>query len=344
MLAAAITERHFQRHPELEPLYGKRGRQHCQQDASYHLHFLAEAIALHSPAIFVQYLAWARIMLAARAIDARELEQNLITMQEVLAEQAPVHRDVLGSFVEEALQALPAMPSAAPQFLDENHSVANQFLSALLRLDRAAAAQILKKELARGTRVAELFETVITPVQREVGRLWQENRITVIQEHYCTASIEVLLAEMRRDFLGIPRSSTAVCLCPAEEDHCLALKMFADLLQADGWSVVYIGARSPLAAAAEFMANQRVELVAISVTVAMHLTSVVALIQAIRKRSSPSSSSKTKGGREGPFILVGGAAVVGDPSLRQKLGADGYATTVSEGLRLANELVAKKSA
>lgn len=123
--------------------------------------------------------------------------------------------------------------------------------------------------------------------------------------------------------------------------------MFADLLQADGWSVVYFGARSPMSAAAEFMASQRVELVAISVTVAMHLTSVIALIEAIRKRgsaSSPYSSSKGKGGRAGPFILLGGAAVASDPSLRERLGADGYATTVSEGLHLANQVVAQQTA
>jgi methanogenic corrinoid protein MtbC1 len=110
--------------------------------------------------------------------------------------------------------------------------------------------------------------------------------------------------------------------------------MFAELLQADGWSSIYIGARSPISAAAEFMASQRVELVAISVTVAMHLTSVVALIRAIRKRSSSRP----------PYILLGGAALASDPSLRKTLGADAYASSISEGLELANQLVAQKTA
>src|SRR5207237_10418581 len=101
-------------------------------------------------------------------------------------------------------------------------------------------------EIDSGLTVADLFQHVISPVQHEIGRLWQQNRITVIQEHYCTAAIESLITQLRRTVLRRERDVTAVSLCPGNEDNCLALTMYTDLLRADGWKVIYSGARSPV--------------------------------------------------------------------------------------------------
>ena len=49
-LAEAITDRHYELHPELAESFGPAGRSHCREDAQYHLSYLSAAIAAGTPA------------------------------------------------------------------------------------------------------------------------------------------------------------------------------------------------------------------------------------------------------------------------------------------------------
>ena len=76
-LAEAVTERHYELSPELDARYGPVGREKCLEDAEFHLSYLAEALAASSPSLFADYVAWAKVMLAARGVPAEDLARNL---------------------------------------------------------------------------------------------------------------------------------------------------------------------------------------------------------------------------------------------------------------------------
>src|SRR5579864_8401082 len=118
-LASEITDNHFSRHPGLQERYGPSAKQKCIEDAAYHLHYLAEAIAANSPKIFIDYVGWAKIMLCSRGIEARDLEDNLDAMGRVLRRKASgPHKEVFVRYIGLALEALPALPITAPTFID----------------------------------------------------------------------------------------------------------------------------------------------------------------------------------------------------------------------------------
>lgn len=332
-IATEITEQHFHLHPELSEKYGSQGRKKCTEDSVFHLHYLAEAVAANSPKIFCDYVAWAKVMLVSRGIDWRELAANLEQMARVLRGNAPTeHQPVFDSMIEIALAELPAFAERLPGFIGPGEpfaSLANAYLEALLVLDREGAINKVLEAMKEQMSLSDLFNHVISPVQREIGRLWQQNQITVLQEHYCTAATELLIARIRKDFIGNKRLVRALALCPEDEEHSLGIKMFAELLESDGWNVTYIGGKVPERDVLKHLKSHKTELVAVSVATALNLSRMRQLITAIRQLPLVPR----------PRILAGGAALLGDQNLWKTMGADAFAANLPEGLDMANKLV-----
>jgi MerR family transcriptional regulator, light-induced transcriptional regulator len=228
---------------------------------------------------------------------------------------------------------LPRLPDTLPSFIDTIDplsELANSYLKSLLLLNRDDAISLILQKFKTGLTIQDLFKRVIYPVQREVGRLWQENRITVLQEHYCTAATDLLIARLKHKARGVPRSVTALAVCPEGEEHSLGIKMFSDLLEADGWRVAYIGPKCPSADVLQHVRAYSVDLVAISVATLLNLSKIKELVVRIKSLEHR------------PSIVIGGAAVNSNPELWKYLSADGAATDVSDGVDMANRLVAQR--
>lgn len=314
--------------------YGERGRKKCHEDTVYHLHYLSEAIAAGSEHLFVDYVGWAKVMLASRKIHPKDLILNLKGIVAVIRRRAQVTvSGVVTKYVQSALLRFENLPETLPSYLASSNSlakVANEYLKALLLLNRKDAEAVVQRELQAGLRVRDLINEVVFPVQQEVGRLWQENRITVLQEHYCTAATEMLLTQLRQDFKGTLRNVRALALCPEGEQHCLGIKLFAELLESNGWHVAYIGPNCPSADVLKHLSSTKTDLVAISVTTPLSMPNARQLVAKIRELKL----------KIDPWILVGGRALGSDPQLSRGLQADGWATNIFDGLTVANRLAA----
>lgn len=88
-LAEAVVALEFDRHPELEQRYGPIGREKSLQDAGYHLAYLSEALALENRSLFVDYVAWAKIVLTQRRVLPSDLAFHLECTTEVLCRELP---------------------------------------------------------------------------------------------------------------------------------------------------------------------------------------------------------------------------------------------------------------
>lgn len=76
-------------------------------------------------------------------------------------------------------------------------------MNALLGGYRRAAGQLVFDAAERGEPVCELYLHVFQPALREIGRLWQLNKIGVAQEHFCNAATQIVMSQL------VPRSSAA---------------------------------------------------------------------------------------------------------------------------------------
>src|SRR5437764_15122553 len=112
-------------------------------------------------------------------------------------------------FVAAALRALPGAPTALPSFLEGEDvltGLARQYLQALLRAGRHEASRLILDAVRAGVAVSDIYLQVLQRCQRDVGRLWQLQQITVAQDHYCTAATQLAMSQRYPYLFALPKN------------------------------------------------------------------------------------------------------------------------------------------
>ncbi len=201
-----------------------------------------------------------------------------------------------------------------------------RYLDAILAGSRREAFGIVELARAEGLGIRSLYLDVFQPAMREIGRLWQDNRITVADEHLATAITQAAMARLYQElFQATPDPGPLlVAACADNERHELGLRMICDVLEMEGWDTVFLGASVPVEDLVEMVRVRRPQVVALSASIAPHVGRVREAIQAIRGVD----------GSAAPLIAVGGRAFMDDPDLAERLGADLTAKDAVEAAEL----------
>jgi methanogenic corrinoid protein MtbC1 len=339
--AAAITDdviaTDYARRPELLARYGERGRNLYRRDNGYHLSFLAEALRSSEPALFIDYVGWAKSMLAAHGVPVDKLVENLRLLKEAIGRQLP--RGETGpaaTAIDGAIAQLPTLAAVPPSFVSPtsvNGQLAQDYLDHLLKGDRRGAAALVKQAVQAGTPIKRIYLDVFQQSQREIGRLWQLKRISVAQEHYCTAATQAIMNQFLEQILETPRiGRKVIALGVAGDLHEIGLRLVADLFELAGWDCDFIGGNTPAESVLDSLPQVRPDLIAVSATMTYHVELVERFIRALRARADTAHIPVLVGGR--PFLVA--------ETLWQRVGADGWASDAEAAVARGNELVGRR--
>jgi methanogenic corrinoid protein MtbC1 len=208
------------------------------------------------------------------------------------------------------------------------------YLTALLRAKRRNATSLIMRALDAGTDVRDIYLRVFQSAQYEVGRLWQMNKITAAQEHYCTAVTQSIISKLYPHIFSAERNGhQLVASCAFAEQHEIGIRMVCDFFEMEGWDTHYLGAGTEPESVVRAIIEKRAELALVSVTVGLHLTRAKALINLIRSSEAC----------QGVKVLVGGYIFNALPDLWRKMGADGYARDAREAVAVARKLFESRS-
>lgn len=330
-LAREIVECHWKLRPDFERLYGATGIARCLEDARYHLRYLSEAVRAEEPALFVHYATWAKQMLVARNIPVDDLVANLQIMLDVLQKELPpAMRRPATDYLKSAIQAL-TLANENRSFLDPYQQLAelaNQYLSALLRYDRHSASALILRAVENKTSIKEIYSHVFERCQYEIGRLWQSNLVSIAQEHYCTASTQLIMSQLYPYIFRADRTvrGTIVAACVSGELHEIGARMLCDLLEMEGWNTIYLGANVPTAGIVEVLRDNHSNILALSASMTFHISAVREVVAAVRL-----ATPQTR-------ILVGGYAFKIAPNLWRDVGADHWTKDAADAITLIDGL------
>ncbi|MDZ4821725.1 MAG: B12-binding domain-containing protein, partial [Planctomycetota bacterium] len=286
-LAQRIVDRHYLHRPELQQRYGSEGRKHCLTDARRHLDALSQAIVVSRTALFVDYVAWAKIVLASRGISSDDLADNLESCLQTLRDELPPDQAAIAArYILDSLSCLPVLPTTLPSFLSTDRPLADlarNYLEALLKGDRRTASHLIQEAVQNGTSIRDIYLHVFQRSQYEIGRLWQTNEISVGQEHLCTAAIQLIMSQLYPAIFGTERKDRRmVATCVGGDLHEIGIRMVADFFEMDGWDTIYLGADVPADSIIQAVSIQRAHVLAISTTLVTHVSAVASLIGLVR--------------------------------------------------------------
>lgn len=208
-----------------------------------------------------------------------------------------------------------------------------RYLSAQLEGNRREALRILVEEgLGNGATVEALQTDVVRVAQMEIGRLWQENRITIAQEHMATAISQLALARLFESAKPAPRNGVkAMVACVDGELHEFPARLVADRLDLAGFEVRYVGANVPSTALVALIQQEHPDFVALSVTMTFNVPALRAAMAEIRKTF----------GKTMP-VIIGGNVSTFAPDLATEVGADAMGFTADELIEFGEALRKKK--
>lgn len=333
-IAKETTTQYCNKNPEFVKTYGQIGQEKCQADLQLHLSYLAEAIELERPELFSNYMAWVKEMLAQRRMKDDGLIATLKIIQTLLQKELSLELNtIITPYIEAAFTQLAQKTITQESFITPKapHSdLAQQYTDALLQGQRHTASKLILNAVDSGISVKDIYLHVFETTQHEIGRLWEQNKISVAQEHYCTAATQLIMSQLYPHIFSINRNGyKIVATCISGNLHEVGIRMVSDFFEMEGWDTYYLGANAPIESILETLETQQADILAISATLTAHVNGVKKLIAAVRNHN-PTKNVK---------IMVGGIPFNQTPNLWRDVKADAHATNADQAIKKANELV-----
>ena len=320
-IATTFVTMEFSRHTNVPEPQGESERSESLQDANYQLSCLAGAISADNPELFVDYVAWAKVLHTQRGVSQQAQLLDLNCLCEALRFELPAESaQTAVGFVRHAIERFPSLPNEVPSFLTAENphaALADRYLQALMRGDRQMASRLILDAVDSGVPVQDIYLHVFQTALHEIGRLWQTKQISVAREHYCTAATQTIMSQLLPYVSSRARKNGGVVVttCVEGDLHEIGSRMVADFLEMAGWETYYLGANTPTTSVVAELVERRAHVLGVSASISSDVSAVADLIAAVR--TTPQCADIK--------ILVGGYLFNQDRVLWLKLGADGYA-------------------
>ena len=197
----------------------------------------------------------------------------------------------------------------------------DSYLRYLLEGDRRKCRSLLEEAKAQGNSAADLLLNVIWVCMEQISELFRADRINFVTEHQATRINRTLADQMQAELpQAEPMGQKAVVCCSDMEGQELGAQVLADLLEADGWEVRFIGSGVPMDELIQLIGRVQPELLVYFGTEPGGIPEVRRTLQMLRRiNASPQTAVLASGGvfnrAEGLWIEVGADAFAADARL-----------------------------
>jgi len=262
-------------------------------------------------------------------------QEEVLVMKEI--------NEIIGNTINERRQSLAEQIVArqyeqqpapvTPPFICDHQPLADlakQYMNTLLQGDRNHAIRLITDAVDNGIDVKDIYFQVFQTSHYEIGRLWLQNKISVAQEHYCSAGTQMIMSQLYPHIFNTNRTGRRlVAACVEGELHQIGIRMVADFFEMEGWDTYYLGANTPGKAILQAVQNQEADILGVYLTMNFHRSTLEDLVNRVRQSET---GKKIK-------ILVGGYIFQKTPDLWKKLEVDGWAADAREAVNAANRLL-----
>ena len=161
--------------------------------------------------------------------------------------------------------------------------ISDEFLSSLISGNRKDCSKIAIEKLLSDPSVINLYEELLKPALYSVGKLWENNKISVATEHLATFISEAILNESYDQVISDIRiGKKVVVACVEKEYHQVGIKMVANVFENNGWDALFLGANVPVTELIKFIKSENPDMLALSLSIYFHLPTLKDMLKLIR--------------------------------------------------------------
>jgi len=316
------------RHPEFWTPFDAGGEQACREEVAVHAEYLAASLELADAHPFLDYLKWRAEVCLAREQSTERLRASLGVLREFCERHGDAWAKDAAQVLRKGLETLEAKSSLAwqPMHAPAPLPSSGPYLEALLGGNRHEARDLVLGQIDQGCSFAEAGERCVQPAMYEIGSLWQQNRISVAQEHLATAITQFVLAQAYAHAPAEhPKPKRALFANIETNHHALGLRIVSDVFELAGWATQYLGSNVPTSALLSQVDAAPPDILGVSISMPQQFAHARAAIAALRAEF----------GARCPAVVIGGLAVNQYIAGAERLGADLLVRSALEAQSLA---------
>lgn len=177
-----------------------------------------------------------------------------------------------------------------------------QFTEAFLEGNILKAKELLDVYLNDNEATTMDVHQLLTAVMTYIGDLWEQNIITVAQEHIATNVCKYVLhyyhleVSMPESLIDSPNKK-GMFYCIEDEQHDIGIDMISNIFKEAGWTTKLLGENMPIDAACQLALDWKPDLIGISISIPYHLPKLIKHIQVLNELPHQ------------PLVIVGGRLV-----------------------------------
>ncbi len=173
------------------------------------------------------------------------------------------------------------------------------------------------------------IETLIVPALEEIGRGWEEGKVSLSQVYMSGRICETIVDAMIPDTDPSRSNSPRVAIAVLEDHHTLGKRIVYSVLRAGGYTVTDYGHGLTVDQLVTNVVRDRIQIL---------LISTLMLAAALRTREAIAGIKKELPGTQ---VIVGGAPFLFDPELWKEVGADAMGHAATETLEIVKRMTAE---
>ena len=208
-------------------------------------------------------------------------------------------------------------------------SVVDRYLDPLLAGDRKACREFVTVELEAADHDAtKVYHKLLWPTMERIDKLYRSDRISLAAEHMATRINRCLADQLQMSLRQLPLNGKRILIaCADGEPEELGAQMCADLFEARGWEVNFLGGGVPNDEVLSLVGRLRPHILLIFGTYPNGVPQVRALIDLIRSVGSNTTMN----------IMVSGGVFNRADGLWKEVHADLLAKTAREAIPMAEK-------
>lgn len=159
------------------------------------------------------------------------------------------------------------------------------YFNNLLEGNKQKCREIVLELYNNGTDIKEIYTDLMQKAMYRVGKLWEEGRLTISEEHLATKVTEYLV-DSTLDIVSAPEKNgkTAVITCIDKEFHDLGARIVTNLFELNGWDTAFLGSNTPAREIIRVIGQKKPDMLGISYSLYLNHLRFMELMGLISKK------------------------------------------------------------